>query len=218
MVNKYLTGSLSFTPPLAYEYFVNPDAKSQKILAVNSEIKIGSLPREEQTLFEDLEVQTPNQNAQDQTQAKFSTSLAVKENSWKYKVKKEWNNLMNSNPELSKIVEEVVDLIDPIREKKFLPFNLPNHLPLKISLIGPKKSGLKSLAKGLERALPGLVTIDLDQIILKSVNLAKTKRRNDVLLQKQEEEERALQEAIASGDKKAAATLAAKKKPQKPAG
>jgi len=54
-MSKYLTGSFTFTPPLAYNFFVDEKARDQKVLAVNSEVKVGTLPVNDASIFEGSE-------------------------------------------------------------------------------------------------------------------------------------------------------------------
>lgn len=85
------------------------------------------------------------------------------------------------NKYFTRIALDVIDLSYPMKPKGRLPEGFPNHLPLKVMITGPPKSGKKTLGRELSRTL-NLHFIDMDERIDYALSLARTKTKQDVYL------------------------------------
>lgn len=101
------------------------------------------------------------------------------EGSSSYKAPLTYGDLMYSkakldhkNPTLVRLLQEYIELVHPMQPVQPFPPENPNLLPVRLSIVGDRLSGKKTLAKKLSTLL-GLPVIDVDKLIARAKALVK---------------------------------------------
>lgn len=83
-----------------------------------------------------------------------------------------------TNPKLAELLLRFVDSVFPTKTKPTFPPDIPNLVPVRLSIVGKPLAGKKTLAKKLSGLL-GVPIIDLDKIIEKAKSLVKPEENEE---------------------------------------
>ena len=94
-----------------------------------------------------------------------------RKNHWTQQWKVLNSNLITNNNVLGDFLVDIVDVACPMEEKLPIP-KIPNHLPLKITILGSDFSGKKTVANFLKEKF-GLEIINPEKILNEAMSIVK---------------------------------------------